>query len=79
MSANENFDNYHKALNSGNIKEAVRLANILTKEDAWPVVQFVPYDKPETGNWRYSSRNPDMPDMENAILARDERNNMDKW
>ncbi len=68
-----NFEAYHAALNAGNIKEAVRLANILTKEDGWPVVEFVPHDK-ETGNWRRCYRNPDMPDWENAILARDERN-----
>ena len=77
MSAKETFEAYHKALNSGDIKEALRLANILTKDDSWPIPQFVPHDR-ETGNSRrLGSRNPDMPDWEDAILARDERNNMD--
>jgi hypothetical protein len=75
MNNAELYTAYHEALENGNTTEVLRLANIVdfvAIADADMLANPMP--KPEK-NFKFSV--PQGFDYENAILARDERNNMD--
>jgi len=75
MNNTELYAAYHESLENGNTAEVLRLANLVdfvAIADAEMLANPMP--KPEK-NFKFSV--PQGFDYENAILARDERNNMD--